>query len=222
MTLACPASDAVIRYTLDGTMPGPASPVYTRPLALASSVDAVRSRVQGRLDPQRGDVRDVLDPDDSDGQRRSSRRRADASPPAAPSRSLGAGGRHDPLHDGRASIPPRADPVVASGAPIAIGRSLRLKARAWKAGLDPSAVAVADFSVVGAVAAGSGFTVVLKSDGTLAAWGYGGHVGDGTSGHRCLPVPVTGLDGAVAVSAGMWHTLVLRADGTVWAWGSNT
>jgi alpha-tubulin suppressor-like RCC1 family protein len=116
--------------------------------------------------------------------------------------------------------PTETDAVVASGSPIAIGRSLRLKARGWKAGLEPSAVAVADFSVVGAVAAGADFTVALKSDGTLAGWGAGGLVGDGTSEDRLVPVPVVGLDGAIAVSAGKWHTLVLRADSTVWAWGS--
>ncbi len=117
--------------------------------------------------------------------------------------------------------PTETDPVVPAGGEVLIGRSLRLKARSWKAGLDPSAVAVADFDVVGAVAAGSAHVVVLRSDGTLMGWGDNGEgaVGDGTTEQRRSPVPVVGLADVVAIAAGQSHSLALRADGTVWAWG---
>ena len=220
VTLACSVSDAVIRYSLDGTVPGPTSPVYTQPITLVSSVTlsarafkagwSGSSAMSGAYSIQTT---------------------ATGTPIITPSGGRFAAGRTVQIlgpagatlrYTTNGSDPTESDTTVASGAPITIGRSLRLKARAWKTGLDPSAVAAADFSVVGAVAAGSGFTIVLKSDGTLAGWGFGGRVGDGTSVDRYLPVPVTGLDGAVAVSAAKWHTLVLKADGTVFAWGSNT
>jgi len=68
-----------------------------------------------------------------------------------------------------------------------------------------------------------GYSLALKSDGTVWAWGYNffGQLGDGTNIHRNTPVQVSGLTGAVQVSAGSYHSLALKSDGTVWAWGSN-
>ena len=68
-----------------------------------------------------------------------------------------------------------------------------------------------------------GYSLALKSDGTVWAWGYNffGQLGDGTNIHRNTPVQVSGLTGAVQISAGSYHSLALKSDGTVWAWGSN-
>jgi alpha-tubulin suppressor-like RCC1 family protein len=63
-------------------------------------------------------------------------------------------------------------------------------------------------SGVVAIAAGAGFSLALKSDGTVAAWG-GGTVPDG-------------LTRIVAISASGGHSLALKSDGTVVAWGSNS
>ena len=84
-------------------------------------------------------------------------------------------------------------------------------------------VQVPGLSSVQAVAAGGNHTVALKSDGTVAAWGYngGGQLGDGTIIDRWSPVTVPGLSGVVALAAGNAHTVALKADGTVWAWGNN-
>ena len=68
-------------------------------------------------------------------------------------------------------------------------------------------------SNVVAVSGGNYFSVALKSDGTVTAWGLG------TSGQTNVPA---GLTNVVAISAGGNHTLALRADGTVAAWGYNT
>jgi alpha-tubulin suppressor-like RCC1 family protein len=69
----------------------------------------------------------------------------------------------------------------------------------------------------------SGFTLALKSDGTVYSWGsnYGGYLGDGSTNSRTIPGPVTGLNSVVQVSAAMGHGMALKNDGTVWTWGGN-
>lgn len=74
------------------------------------------------------------------------------------------------------------------------------------------------------VSAGMGATnLVLKSDGSVLAWGENksGQVGDGTTTFRNKPVKIALAD-VVSLSAGGAHSLALKADGTVWSWGSNT
>jgi hypothetical protein len=64
-----------------------------------------------------------------------------------------------------------------------------------------------------AIAAGGFHSLVLKSDGTLQAWG------DDDNGQIDIP---PGLSNVVAIAAGAAHNLVLKADGTLIAWGMNT
>jgi alpha-tubulin suppressor-like RCC1 family protein/regulation of enolase protein 1 (concanavalin A-like superfamily) len=76
-----------------------------------------------------------------------------------------------------------------------------------------------------ALAVGKSHSLALKSDGTVWAWGSNtnGQLGDGTqSNNRSLPVQVWGLNGVVAVAAGEKYSLALKSDGTVWAWGLAT
>ena len=63
------------------------------------------------------------------------------------------------------------------------------------------------------VSAGVLHSVVLKSDGTVSAFGTN------DAGQTNVPA---GLNNIVAVSAGGYHTLALKSDGTVVAWGSNS
>jgi alpha-tubulin suppressor-like RCC1 family protein len=85
---------------------------------------------------------------------------------------------------------------------------------------------VSNLSGVVAVAAGGdddgGFSLALKADGTVWAWGKNDNyeLGDGTSQSRYRPVPVGGLTHIVAIAAGGRHGLALDADGVVWAWGA--
>jgi hypothetical protein len=65
---------------------------------------------------------------------------------------------------------------------------------------------------VTAVAGGNNFSVALRRDGTVTAWGLG------TSGQTNVPV---GLSGVAALAAGESHTLALRSNGTVVAWGAS-
>jgi alpha-tubulin suppressor-like RCC1 family protein len=77
------------------------------------------------------------------------------------------------------------------------------------------------------VAGGGAFSLALKSDGTVLAWGHNasGELGNGnapTDSH--VPVKVKGLgpgSGVVAVAAGGAFALALKSDGTVLAWGAN-
>jgi len=73
------------------------------------------------------------------------------------------------------------------------------------------------------IAAAGNFTMSLKGDGTVWAWGLNWHggLGDGTTTNRSIPVQVSGLSGAVAIAAGLYHAVALKYDGTLWAWGYN-
>ncbi|MDR0504906.1 MAG: hypothetical protein LBG70_03735 [Bifidobacteriaceae bacterium] len=67
-------------------------------------------------------------------------------------------------------------------------------------------------------------TYVLKSDGTVWAWGYNndGRLGDGSTQTRLLPVQVNGLtDVARIIASSQDNVYALKSDGTVWSWGSN-
>jgi alpha-tubulin suppressor-like RCC1 family protein len=66
------------------------------------------------------------------------------------------------------------------------------------------------------VAAGQGFYLALKSNGTVWMWGS-----TPTAGVQATPIQVTGLPVITAIAAGDNHGLALATDGTVWAWGQN-
>jgi alpha-tubulin suppressor-like RCC1 family protein len=92
-------------------------------------------------------------------------------------------------------------------------------------GYSDTPVAVIDLSGVMAIAAGDEFSLALKSDGTVWAWGYNwdGELGNGTTTDTAIyaPAPVIDLSGVIAIATGDYHSLALRNDGTVWAWGAN-
>jgi len=83
---------------------------------------------------------------------------------------------------------------------------------------------VEELDGVVAVSANDCYSLALKADGTVWAWGKNscGQLGNGTD-YTDDPVPqrVYGLEEIVAISAGSSHALALKADGTVWAWGDN-
>jgi alpha-tubulin suppressor-like RCC1 family protein len=81
-------------------------------------------------------------------------------------------------------------------------------------------------SDVVSLSAGSSFSLALKRDGTVLAWGANsnGQLGDGTTLSKTTPIQVTGFgpnSGIIAIAAGASHALALSFDGTLWAWGSN-
>ncbi|HEY5895710.1 MAG TPA: chitobiase/beta-hexosaminidase C-terminal domain-containing protein [Chthoniobacterales bacterium] len=87
---------------------------------------------------------------------------------------------------------------------------------------------VSGLTGVVSVAAGSFFSVALKSNGEVWAWGANGsgQLGQGTSGTGSqIPVQVKQMDGpnltgVVAIAARESSVLAMKADGTLWGWGS--
>ena len=74
------------------------------------------------------------------------------------------------------------------------------------------------------VAAGEEFSLALRSDGTVWAWGRNdrGQLGRGTiSSQELVPARVAVLNRVTKISAGRDFALALRSDGIVFAWGAN-
>lgn len=76
------------------------------------------------------------------------------------------------------------------------------------------------------VSAGSGpfaFTLALKNNGTLWAWGNNtyGQVGDGTFVDKLSPVQIGTDTDWKSISAGYSHALATKNNGTLWSWGNS-
>jgi len=77
---------------------------------------------------------------------------------------------------------------------------------------------------------GNSYSLALRSDGTVWAWGYGlaGELGNNSTDNSSVPVQVVGaggigwFSGATTIAAGLSHSLALMSDGTVWAWAPTT
>jgi len=85
---------------------------------------------------------------------------------------------------------------------------------------------------------GNNYTMAIKKDGTLWAWGYNqfGQLGDGTrtyyeyddelnatliNNDKSKSNPVKIMDDVIQVCAGYSNTMAIKSDGTLWAWGRN-
>lgn len=101
----------------------------------------------------------------------------------------------------------------------------------------PVKVRLPEGVTITAVAAGGEFSLALKSDGTVLAWGNNsnGQLGNNTLVSNPLPDQVMTLNeatidnkldtinisGIIAIAAGGSHALALKDDGTIYAWGYN-
>jgi len=77
--------------------------------------------------------------------------------------------------------------------------------------------------VITQVAAGEGFSLALRSDGTVWAWGQNDHgqLGRGIiTSEGVTPARVAVLNRVTKISAGRKFGLALRSDGIVFAWGA--
>jgi hypothetical protein len=116
--------------------------------------------------------------------------------------------------------PTESDPVITSGATLAINRSTVLKARAFVYGRRPSEVRVAEYKIVSAyagpalgpgdAAAASAQSLLATPNGRVFHW-----IRDSP------PQPIDGLSTIVRVAAGGSHALAVTQDGQVFSWGAN-
>jgi len=65
-----------------------------------------------------------------------------------------------------------------------------------------------------AIAAGGNFSLALKYDGSVVAWGF--------NGFGATSVPLAAQSGVISISSGGNSSLALKSDGSVVAWSDNT
>lgn len=78
--------------------------------------------------------------------------------------------------------------------------------------------------ILTSLSTGYKYTMAVKKDGTLWAWGNNtyGQLGIGYTYHQNSPVQVGTDTNWKKVSSGSSHVLALKKDGTLWAWGANS
>jgi alpha-tubulin suppressor-like RCC1 family protein len=113
--------------------------------------------------------------------------------------------------------------ATAQGMPVSTGHNDRGQLGDGNKTHRSYPVGTRNLNNVTALAAGTYFSVALKSDGTVWAWGDNSErsLGDGTKTDSIIPVQVSGLTDVTAIASGYIHSLALKSDGTVWAWGYN-
>ena len=216
---------AAIRYTTDGSEPGPTSPLYVGPVTLDTTATLMAKAFRADLVPSPttsgaytiDNPGAVATPVFTPLPGRYAAKRDVTVSSATPGATL----RYST--DGADPVP--SDPQVASGSDVLVDRAMVLRAKGWKDGLDESGVRSGFYLVTGALSATSTFALALKADGTVVGWGSNGsgQLGDGTTVYNTsVPVTAAGLGDVVAVATGYLHSVALRADGTVFTWGANS
>jgi alpha-tubulin suppressor-like RCC1 family protein len=76
-------------------------------------------------------------------------------------------------------------------------------------------------ATVSAISAGDNYTMAVRSDGILWAWGQNsyGQLGNGTL--NTITVPAEIMQDVSYVAAGISHTAAIKTDGSLWMWGIN-
>ncbi len=74
------------------------------------------------------------------------------------------------------------------------------------------------------ISSGVEFSVGLKSDGTIWAWGNNanGQLGIGNTTSKTLPVQIGTDTDWKTIDAGSFHVLAIKNNGTLWSWGFNS
>ena len=74
------------------------------------------------------------------------------------------------------------------------------------------------------ISAGDGYySVALKTDGTLWAWGRNnfGQLGDGTIVNKNIPIQIGTDNNWTQIATGDSYTIAIKLNGSLWAWGNN-
>ncbi|MCD0478765.1 T9SS type A sorting domain-containing protein [Chryseobacterium sp. LC2016-29] len=74
------------------------------------------------------------------------------------------------------------------------------------------------------LSAGAEYSLGIKTDGTLWAWGNNlyGQLGDGTTVDRNIPIQIGTANNWLKIDTNSYYSLAIKADGTLWAWGMNS
>lgn len=90
-------------------------------------------------------------------------------------------------------------------------------------GFQTTAVPIPNLTDVVQVATGGLYSLALKADGTIWAWGNNdfGQLGNGNTTDSTTPVAVIGISTAIDIAAQSSSSLALLSDGTIKAWGYN-
>jgi alpha-tubulin suppressor-like RCC1 family protein len=91
-------------------------------------------------------------------------------------------------------------------------------------GSNPTPVPVPGLTSIIQISAGASYSLALRSDGTVWAWGdnSSGQLGDGTTAGKDRAQQVPGLFGVTKVIAGNATSYAILAGGTLVAWGDNS
>ncbi len=73
------------------------------------------------------------------------------------------------------------------------------------------------------ISAGSQYSLAIKADGTLWAWGdnSNGQLGDGTTISSNIPVQIGIESNWASIDGALNHSMAIKSDGTLWTWGRN-
>lgn len=128
------------------------------------------------------------------------------------------------------AVPTINDPLVPNGNLVLIPRSVTLKAMAWL-GQTTSPVTMANYAVVGEIAAGGTHVLAVRANQSAYAWGQrqDGRLANGAGEWGRVTLPAAAKRSASLnytdiqnVAAGLNHSVVLNANGAVQSFGLNT
>jgi alpha-tubulin suppressor-like RCC1 family protein len=75
------------------------------------------------------------------------------------------------------------------------------------------------------ISAGDGYySIALKTDGTLWAWGRNnyGQLGDGTNINKNIPIQIGTENNWSKIATGNSFTIAIKSNGSLWTWGNNS
>ncbi|SHG14147.1 RCC1 domain-containing protein [Chryseobacterium vrystaatense] len=73
------------------------------------------------------------------------------------------------------------------------------------------------------ISSGGEYSLGIKADGTLWAWGSNsnGQLGDGTTVDRKVPIQIGTGNNWLKIDTKDYYTVAIKTDGTLWTWGKN-